>query len=77
MNSNDERLDRIERKVDEIKNKEIFQLRQDRVELKNIFFEMKNQQQQMTNRNNIPNFEARVLPESNYDHHQKRIKRPF
>ena len=36
MNNNEERLDRIERKVDELQNKQIFQLRQDHVELKKI-----------------------------------------
>jgi len=54
MNNNEERLDRIERKVDELQNKEIFQLRKDHDELKNMFLEMKNQQQQqMKNLNNI------------------------
>jgi len=93
MNNKEERLDRIERKVDELQNKEIFQLRQDHEELKNMFLEMKNQQQQMLYLNNIhqdqmnrnegaietdPSSEAMVLPaESNYADHQKRIKRPF
>jgi len=81
VNNNEERLNRIERIVDELQNKEIVQLRQDHVELKDMFLEIKNQQQNKLNRNQgefetVPKPKAGILPESNSDR-QIRIKRPF
>ena len=82
MNNNEERLNRIERIVDELQNKEIVQLRQDHVELKDMFLEIKNQQKNKLNRNQGefetgPKPKARILPKSNDADHKIRIKRPF